>query len=76
VWLYVALRVGDATWVAPASRAPWGPLEIVFPHYGTSSPYATVVAALVVAGLLALLVNEWRRRRALQGMARRAFRGA
>jgi hypothetical protein len=75
-WLYVALRLGDVTWVAPASRAPWGPLEIVFPRYGTSSPYATVVTGLVVAGLLALAINEWRRRRALQGMARRAFRGA
>jgi hypothetical protein len=48
----------------------------VFPRYGTSSPYATVVTGLVVAGLLALAINEWRRRRALQGMARRAFRGA
>ena len=73
VWLYVALRVGDATWVAPASRAPWGPLEVVFPRYGTSSPYATVVTALVVAALIALVANEWWQRRALRGMARRAF---
>ena len=69
----MALRVGDATWVAPASRAPWGPLEVVFPRYGTSSPYATVVTALVVAALVALAANEWRRRRALRGMAQRAF---
>jgi len=75
-WLYVALRLGDTGWVAPTSRAPWGPLEIVFPKYGTSSPYATVVTVLVVAALIALVVNEWRQRRALQGMARRAFRGA
>ena len=48
----------------------------MFPKYGTSSPYATVVTVLVVLGLLALVVNEWRQQRALQGMARRAFRGA
>jgi hypothetical protein len=76
VWLYVALRVGDVAWVPPTSRAPWGPLEVAFPTYGTSSPYATVVTVLVVLGLLALVVNEWRRQRALQGMAQRAFRGA
>ena len=72
-WLYVALRVGDTGWVAPSSRAPWGPLEVVFPHYGTSSPYPTVVAGLVVAGLVALVGNEWRQWRALQGLARQAF---
>ncbi|HEX3318370.1 MAG TPA: hypothetical protein VHR88_10140 [Solirubrobacteraceae bacterium] len=72
-WLLVALRVGDAGWVAPASRAPWGPLEIVFPRYGAGSVYATVVSVLVAAGLVALVANEWRQHRALQGMARRAF---
>ena len=76
MWLYVALRVGDVAWVPPTSRAPWGPLEVVFPKYGTSSPYATVVTVLVVLGLLALVVNEWRQQRALQDMAQRAFRGA
>ena len=75
-WLYVQWRVGDVGWVAPSSSAPWGPLEPVFPRYGTGSAYATVVTALVAAGALALVLNEWRQQRALRGMARRAFRGA
>jgi hypothetical protein len=76
VWLYVQWRLGEVDWVAPSSSAPWGPLEAVFPRYGRGSAYATVVTALVGAGTLALLLNEWRQQRALRGMARRAFRGA
>ena len=76
VWLYVPWRLGDVDWVAPSSSALWGPLEAVFPRYGTGSAYATVVTALVAAGALALVLNEWRQQRALRGMARRAFRGA
>ncbi len=76
VWLLVALRTGDTPWVAPTTSAPWGPLEIVFPQYGTGSAYATVVTVLVVVGLVALVVNEWRQRRELQGLAQRAVPGA
>jgi hypothetical protein len=72
-WLYVALRVGDVGWAAPASRAPWGPLVVVFPEYGSGSVYPKVVTALVALGLVVLVANEWRQYRALQGMARRAF---
>jgi hypothetical protein len=58
-WLYGALRAGATTWVAPTSRAPWGPLEAAFPHYGTASPYPSVVTAVVVAGLLLVAAREW-----------------
>jgi hypothetical protein len=75
-WLYVAWRTGDAHWVAPSTSAPWGALEIVFPRYGTGSAYATVVTVLVVLGLIALVVNEWRQRRELQDLAQRALPGA
>ena len=75
-WLYVALRLGDTGWVAPTTSAPWGPLEVVFPRYGPNTPYSTVVTVAVVVGLLALIAYEWRQWRAMEGVARRAFRGA
>ena len=57
VWLVVA----GATWVAPASDAPWGPLVAAFPRGD--------VAAVVRAGSAAsawLGALEWRRRRELR----------
>ena len=57
VWLVAA----GATWVAPASDAPWGPLAAAFPRDDLAC--ALVAAALAGAALGAL---EWRRRRELR----------
>ena len=55
VWLLVELWTGAVDgWVAPRSSAPWGPLEAVFPLYGTGSVWAAVVGGVAVAALLAL----------------------
>jgi hypothetical protein len=61
VWLYLAVRVGDDHLVRPATDAPWGPLERVFPRTGTG--YGDVVALLALAAVAALCVREWLRRR-------------
>jgi hypothetical protein len=47
---------------------------VVFPRYGTGSAYSTVATIAVVVALLGVIVNEWRLWRAMQGMARDAFR--
>jgi hypothetical protein len=72
-WLYAALRVGDVGWAPPASRAPWGPIVVVFPEYGSGSVYPKVMTGLVLLAVVVLVANEWRQHRALQGMARRGF---
>jgi hypothetical protein len=62
-WWYVELRVDGGDIVGPGSRAPLGPLDEALPLFGTDS--AGMIAALVAvgAGLVALLVWEWRSRR-------------
>lgn len=60
-WLLVELWTGAADgWVAPGSRAPWGPLVDVFPLYGVESAWADAVAAGIAAGLLLLVAREGR----------------
>lgn len=58
-WLLVQLRTGAVDgWVAPDSRAPWGPLVDAFPDYGAGSAWADAVAVAVAAGLLGLAARE------------------
>lgn len=60
-WLLAELWSGAADgWVAPDSRAPWGPLAEAFPRYGVESAWADAVAVAVVTALLALAVREGR----------------
>jgi hypothetical protein len=58
-WLYAELRLGDARWIDPTTNVPWGPLEALFPRWGSSYADAVAVAVLVAAGALA--AREWLR---------------
>jgi len=64
-WLVAELSLADTGgWVAPASDAPWGPLEAALPLYGVGSAWAWVVAGLAAAALAGVVAREaWRWRR-------------
>jgi len=64
VWLGVQLLAGSVSaWSeAPASAAPWGPLERAFPVYEAGSAWATVAAVALAAGLVGLMGLELFRR--------------
>jgi hypothetical protein len=65
-WLTIALVSGSAGSLDSPPDAPWGPLVRVFPRWDSDSAWEVVVTAAVGAGVLALLVREWRgARRAL-----------
>jgi hypothetical protein len=69
-WLYVAIRSGDAAWVAPLPDAPFGPLTDVLPRYGHGGVYPYALAAIIVLGGVTAAV--WaERRRALRRPAAR-----
>ena len=77
-WLLVDLATGaSGGWVAPASSAPWGPLERILPLYGVGSPWADAVAVVAALALAGLCGREWRRwrtsSRATAGTTRRAY---
>jgi hypothetical protein len=73
-WLFVELRTGAVDgWVAPGTDAPWGPLEALWPLYGTDSVWATVVSSLVLVALAGLLASELRSWRQTAGTTRRAY---
>ena len=62
VWVYVAIRSGDAAWVTPLPRAPFGPLTDVLPRYGHGGVYPYALAAtIVLAGIAAVAWSERRR---------------
>ncbi len=68
VWLYVDVRLGDGGLAAGRPRAPWGPVEAVFPRFAPDAvlPFVLAAGLAVAAGVFALL--EWRRwRRAALG---------
>ena len=60
IWWYAELRLGDGTIVGPASRAPLGPLDAALPLFDVGSTSAAAAMAAAAAGILALLVYEWR----------------
>ncbi len=62
IWWYAELRIDGGAIVGPSSRAPLGPLDVVLPLFEPGSAGAAVALGLVVAGLAALVVFEWRRR--------------
>ena len=73
-WLYFELRTERVDgWVAPDTDAPWGPLERLWPLYGTDSPGEIVATSLVLAGLAGLALWEWRNWRQTAGITRRAY---
>jgi hypothetical protein len=59
-WLLIGLATGAAASLDAPPDAPWGPLTAVFPRWGSESPWELVVTAAAGAGVLALLVREWR----------------
>ncbi|MEA2375429.1 MAG: hypothetical protein QOD53_1892 [Thermoleophilaceae bacterium] len=66
VWLYVAVRAGDATLVGDRPRAPFGPLTSLWPLFTKGSVLPFVVAACIGiamtgAVLAALYPRAWRR---------------
>ena len=60
-WLFVALRTGHGTWAHPPQEIPWGPLDALFPRFGTGSAWAAVVGWTLALALAALAVRELRR---------------
>jgi hypothetical protein len=64
IWWYADLRIGGGAIVGPSSRAPLGPLDLVLPLFSPGSVGAAVALALAAGALLAVLVFEWRGRRA------------
>ncbi len=63
----VVLDARDAGWLGADTRAPWGPLLNVFPHFGGAPLWPALACALLAAGLGALVLHErrtageWRR---------------
>lgn len=82
VWVHLAVRLGDAGLAANRPDAPFGPLDVVFPVYG-SSPLPYVVTAVVAVTLLALIVRPYadraraaaRQARHTAGVTRRRYSG-
>jgi hypothetical protein len=67
VWLYIAVRVGDAGLVADRPEAPLGPVVRVLPRFdGSTYSYAVAIAAGL--GLLALAWREDRQWRQLAAL--------
>lgn len=65
-WTTVALRIGAGDLAGDRPNAPLGPLEVVFPSFG-SGPGPYVLAAVVAAGLAGLLAADAvRSRRAVE----------
>jgi len=64
IWWYAELRIDGGAIVGPSSRAPLGPLDVALPLFEPGSVGAAVALALAAGAVLALLVFEWRARRA------------
>jgi hypothetical protein len=65
--LWLALDARDRGWLGTDTRAPWGPLVNLFPHFGGAPLWPALACALLLGGLGALVVRErraageWRR---------------
>jgi hypothetical protein len=68
-WLFVALRTGHGTWAHPPHEIPWGPLDALFPRFGTGSAWAAVVGGALAVAVAALVVRELLRVRRQQAAA-------
>jgi hypothetical protein len=62
-------------WGPPATAAPWGPLETVFPDYRTATGWAIAVAAIAVAALLIAIARGTSARGSAIGRMSRAAPG-
>jgi hypothetical protein len=63
VWLCATLYLDGGGWSRPPSEIPWGPLRRLLPDFATEPGYASVVVGVLVAGLAAVALYEWRRAR-------------
>jgi hypothetical protein len=62
VWIYVAVRAGDAGWAADRPDAPWGPLTGLLPRFGGGAAYPYVLAGAIGLALVAAIAwSELRR---------------
>ncbi len=61
MWLLAGPRIGYATLAPPRGDVPWGGAQDVLPVFsGTVGTGEAIAIAIVVAGLVALVVSEWR----------------
>jgi hypothetical protein len=57
VWIYVAIRSGDAGWISGLPDAPFGPLTSVLPLFTRGSTYPFVLAGAIGLALVALVAR-------------------
>jgi hypothetical protein len=82
VWVWLAVRLGDAGLAADRPGAPFGPLDAAFPLYG-QSPLPYLLTAAAAAALLVLVARAYadraraaaRHARHTAGVTRRRYSG-
>jgi hypothetical protein len=82
VWVWLAVRLGQAGLAADRPDAPFGPLDAVFPLYG-DAPLPYIVTAVAAVAVLVLLVRAYadraraaaRHARQSAGVTRRRYSG-
>ena len=62
VWVYLAVRLGDAGWVTGLPNAPFGPLTDLLPRFGHGRAYPIALAAVLGLALVALVASSELRR--------------
>jgi hypothetical protein len=62
IWVYVAVRAGDAGWVTRLPDAPFGPLTKLLPRFGHGLAWPIVLACLLGLALAALITSTELRR--------------
>jgi hypothetical protein len=62
VWVYLAVRLGDARWIAGLPDAPLGPLTSLLPRFAPGTTYPFVLASVVGLAVAALFASSELRR--------------
>jgi len=75
IWLYVDLRWAGGSFVTERADAPFGPLEDVFPYFGTGGGWAYWLAGAIGVALAALVAREARNSRQTAGATRARYSG-